>query len=197
MSLPHTVPQLLQEILSRLESDHGVQLVSTALSLLVCSRHGLTEEELKGVLGLHSTLGGFLAGGVSSIRNVLPTPESSVAPVTFAKLLRAIQSFLRPNPANSTNHLSLAHADIATAVRQRYFKTTAANHETALHWLLAGYYYQMADVMRDGSWEGKDDRAFSELPYHLVSWQLPYCHTAYWSSQRYSFQYNTMGTNFK
>jgi telomerase protein component 1 len=39
-SLPHTTPILLQEVLSRLESDLGQDLVSTAISLLVCSRNG-------------------------------------------------------------------------------------------------------------------------------------------------------------
>ncbi len=39
-SLPHTVPQLLQEILARLEEDHGKQVVSTAMGLLVCTRTG-------------------------------------------------------------------------------------------------------------------------------------------------------------
>ena len=39
-SIPHTMTQLLGEILERLEADHGREVLSAALSLLVCSRNG-------------------------------------------------------------------------------------------------------------------------------------------------------------
>ncbi len=39
-SLPHTLHQLLQDILTRLEEDHGKDVVATAMSLLICSRNG-------------------------------------------------------------------------------------------------------------------------------------------------------------
>ena len=39
-SMSHTTQQLLQEVLQRLETDHGVDLVSTTLSLLICTRDG-------------------------------------------------------------------------------------------------------------------------------------------------------------
>ena len=39
-AMPHTVSQLLSFSLNRLESDVGRDLVTTALSLLACSRVG-------------------------------------------------------------------------------------------------------------------------------------------------------------
>lgn len=39
-SLPQTVPLMLQEVLGRLESDLGQEVVALAMSLLVCSRDG-------------------------------------------------------------------------------------------------------------------------------------------------------------
>ena len=70
----------------------------------------------------------------------------------------------------SSGNLSLAHADIQTAVRTRYLKTSAGvEMEMFLHCLMAGYLYSLADPHRDGSWAGKSARAFQELPYHLVS----------------------------
>ena len=39
-SLPQTVPHLMQEVLGTLETDHGNDIVSTALSLIVLSRNG-------------------------------------------------------------------------------------------------------------------------------------------------------------
>ena len=45
-SLPHTIPLLFEQVLMRLEQDHGAHLVRDALCLLQCSIYGLTEEEL-------------------------------------------------------------------------------------------------------------------------------------------------------
>ena len=39
-SLPQTVPTLLQEVLGRIETDLGKDLVATAMSLLVSARDG-------------------------------------------------------------------------------------------------------------------------------------------------------------
>ncbi|KAH3789678.1 hypothetical protein DPMN_167864 [Dreissena polymorpha] len=39
-SLPQTVPLLLQEVMSRIETDIGRELVATSLSLLVIARDG-------------------------------------------------------------------------------------------------------------------------------------------------------------
>ena len=57
-ALPHTVVQLLQEMLQRLETDHGHVLVSHALSLLVCTRHGLLHDELQQLLSYAHLLNG-------------------------------------------------------------------------------------------------------------------------------------------
>ena len=63
----------------------------------------------------------------------------------------------------------MAHKEIVTAVRHRYFKGLAADDEMTLHKMLAGYWYRLADPGRDGSWRSNYTRAFSELSYHLVS----------------------------
>ena len=55
-ALPHTVPHLLQEVMTRLELDHGADVTADALSLLVCSRNGLTLEELQLLLSYSQLL---------------------------------------------------------------------------------------------------------------------------------------------
>ncbi len=70
---------------------------------------------------------------------------------------------------SSSDHLSLAHADIEIAIQQRYMKSSsAAEYEISLHQLLAGHFMSLAGG-KDGSFTGNNSRAFSELPYHLVS----------------------------
>lgn len=63
--------------------------------------------------------------------------------------------------------LSLAHMDVAVAVRSRYMKGSG-DQETSLHRLMAGYFLQLVDPDRNQSYTGNNVRAFSELPFHLV-----------------------------
>ena len=55
-ALPHTVAHLLQEVMTRLELDHGADVTSDALSLLVCCRNGLQPEELQMLLSFSQLL---------------------------------------------------------------------------------------------------------------------------------------------
>jgi len=45
-SLPNDVPMLFEQVLERLEHDHGEEIVKSGLSLLACARHGLLETEM-------------------------------------------------------------------------------------------------------------------------------------------------------
>jgi len=49
-SLADDIPGLFDQVLDRLESDHGRELVTEAFSLLYCSRYGLSETELLDLL---------------------------------------------------------------------------------------------------------------------------------------------------
>lgn len=44
----------------------------------------------------------------------------------------------------------------------------SGDQEPSLQRLMAGYFLQLVDPERDGSYTGNSVRAFSELPYHLV-----------------------------
>ncbi|XP_022100533.1 telomerase protein component 1-like [Acanthaster planci] len=164
--MSHTISALLQEVMQRLEGDHGKDLLSTALALLVCARDGLLEDELHSLLSLHTILGGSKYR-LEDIKNVSLTAEHMLPQAVFAKLLRSLQGFLRPLGEQSVNHLSLAHDEINKAVRQRYLKGSGTEAEARLHALLAGYFLQEADPLRDGSWAGRKPRAFSEVSHHL------------------------------
>ncbi|XP_013380843.2 telomerase protein component 1-like [Lingula anatina] len=134
-SLPHTVPLLLQEVLARLEQDHGQLLVSTALTLLVCARKGLFEEELHMLLSYHQKLQ-HVKYTVQDVLNVPLEPEHQIPQAVFAPLLRSLKTFLRP--VTTTSLLSLAHAEIERSIRQRYMRGSSTELEIMLHRLLAG-----------------------------------------------------------
>lgn len=163
-SLPHTTPALLQDVLSRLESDIGQELVSMAISLLVCSRSGLEVEELHDLLSLQSIMGNDRFK-MDDVRNVQLSPDQMLPAAIFGHLRRSLETFL--NPTDSWNsRLTLAHKDIDAAVRQRYMKGSSV--ESTYHKLLAGYFFQQADPDKDYTFKGNNPRAFTELPYHLV-----------------------------
>ena len=154
--MPPSILNLLQEILGRLENEHSMEIVSTALSMLSLVRNGLLEHELSGVLSLY-----FAAHSSNEEGSTLP-------PMVISRLLRSLQSFLQPSGQDNTSLLTLAHKDIEKAVRQRYMRGTASAKEKEFHHLLARYYECEADPTSNGSFKGNSVRAFTELPYHLM-----------------------------
>ncbi|XP_012935535.1 telomerase protein component 1 [Aplysia californica] len=164
--LPHTTAQMLQEVLERLESDHGVKLVSTALCLLACARDGLYPEELYELLSWYSVYGSDSLEPRDLCKKAL-SREEEIPPVTLTFLARSIMSFLNPS-STWAPMLSLANAEICTAVRLRYLKGTAADMELSYHKFLAAFFMRQADPTKDDTWQSQNVRAFSELPYHLA-----------------------------
>ena len=154
--MPPTISNLLQEILNRLEVEHTLDILSTALSLLSLVRNGLLEHELSGVLSAY-----FADKDVDSNDVTLP-------PMVISRLLRSLQSFLQPTGQESSTLLTLAHKDIEKAVRLRYMRGTASSKEKQFHQLLASYYRTETDPSGDASFKGNSARAFMELPYHLM-----------------------------
>ncbi|XP_077996822.1 telomerase protein component 1-like [Glandiceps talaboti] len=167
-SMAQTVSALLQEVMIRLEIDHGKQLISTALSLLVCVRDGLLEDELHALLSI-SEMMGDMKYSYDDIKNIHLSADQYLPQANFARLIRGLQSFIRPLGEHSVTRLCLAHTEIVKSIRQRYMKTAGTDYETMLHKLIAGYFHNEADPQRNGTWFGKKPRPLCELPYHLAS----------------------------
>ena len=158
-TLPPTLPNLLQEVLARIERELGEEMVTVSLSLLCLVRNGLKECELSGLVSLHFT------------SMVLKSPQtdaqSVIPPMTLSRLLRCLQSFLQPTDQDSSDLLTLAHKDIEKAVRLRYMKG-GGEKEREFHKLLAAYFKCEADASGDQVYKSNNVRAFNELPHHLM-----------------------------
>ena len=153
--IPNTVTSLLQEILQRLEHELTADILSTALLLLTLVRNGLSEHELVGVLELAQ-------------KDVYYKEEWSLPPMTMAKLLRYLQTFLQPTGEEDLNLLILSHKDIEKAVKLRYVRGAESTREDKMHLLLSKFFMAEVDPAGDGSFKGNSARAFVELPYHLM-----------------------------
>ncbi|CAG5115663.1 unnamed protein product, partial [Candidula unifasciata] len=163
-SLPHTTAQMLQEILKRLEEDHGQDIVTAAVCLLACAREGLYPEELFELINWHIQL----EESKFEPRNLCYLDLKTEIPhLKFSFLARSIMCLLNPSSSWSSL-LFLANKEISTAVRLRYLKGAGATMETRLHKLLAGFFLKQADQLRNNTWKGQNARAFAELPYHLA-----------------------------
>lgn len=152
-NIPTTVHNLLQDILARLEGEHGTEILSTSLVLLSLVRSGLKEHELAGILSLYFSE---------------KSQEDSLPPMVISRLLRSLQTFLQPTEQESSELLVLAHKDIEKAVRFRYMRGAASEREKSFHKLLANYFRGEVDPGRRSEFKGNNARAFSELPFHLA-----------------------------
>eukprot|EP01127_Copromyxa_protea_P014003 TRINITY_DN3838_c0_g2_i1.p1 TRINITY_DN3838_c0_g2~~TRINITY_DN3838_c0_g2_i1.p1 ORF type:complete len:2315 (-),score=541.03 TRINITY_DN3838_c0_g2_i1:41-6064(-) len=135
------LPRLFEEVLKRLENDHGQQLVQDACSLVITSRGGLVESELVSLLGLDS------------------------CDVKWSGFLRSLSPFLKPS--GDMGEISFFHDAFKFAVQKRYI--TNSRSKVKYDSMLADYFYQVLDPYKTGEWPGCSNvRAVSELPHHLV-----------------------------
>jgi telomerase protein component 1 len=147
-----SIPRICEELLARLELDHGAEVISLVLGALACSRGGLLESELRGVLSVG-----------------LSRPDQ-ITSSSWASLYHSLAaSCLRPVGEQGSGTLDFFHAEMARAVRHKYVRL--AGHGAKLHQLLATHLLGEADPSRSGLWDGSS-RAISELPYHLISAKL-------------------------
>ena len=154
--LPSTTAGLLQEILTRLEVEHGVDLVSSALTILCLVRDGLKETEMANILSL-------------LFSNPSTGGKGRVPPSVLARLVRSMQTFLQPYQSHASETLILSHKEIEKAVKSRYLRGAGADRERQLHKIVAQYFRSSIDPDSDLSFSGTDTHSFNELPYHLVA----------------------------
>ncbi|MDP2767729.1 MAG: DUF4062 domain-containing protein [Candidatus Methanoperedens sp.] len=148
-SLPGDVPMLFEQVLERLEHDHGKELVKSTLSLLACARHGLLETEMLELLRREG--------------------EGQLPRAIWARLYRSLQFYLRPPGERGEGALDFFHRQLAKAVRQMYLKH---EEEIAGHRRLAEYFKCKADPTGDAMWKGNYPRGLSEMQYHQCSAQM-------------------------
>lgn len=137
--LSPTTPRLLEEVLKRLETDHGRDLVQRCCTCIVISRGGLLEHELIRILAIN----GYQWSG----------------------LMRSLSLFLKP--AGTASLISFFHDSFKEAVRKRYL--AAKNSSLKYHAELAEYFLKQIDPEGNMSLKGAGDlHAVSEVAYHLV-----------------------------
>jgi len=149
-ALPDEVPALFEQVLARLERDHGEELAGNALALIASSRNGLLETE---------------------ILDLLKRPEEQRLPeAVWARLYRSLAPFIRPGGETGEGALDFFHQQLVVAVRERYL--AGERERLACHEQLAGYFRRKSDPAGDRTWRGNYPRGLSELPHHQIQGHL-------------------------
>lgn len=153
-SIPPSLPALLAFMLRRLEKDYEASVVRTALSLLWCSREGLTESDIL---------------ILTARKNEKQLPLAVWAPIS-----RALQSFLFKK---SPHLLGFTNSQVRLAVEKRYL--SSSGEVVKAHRQLAKFFLAKADSRADLSFQPVEDnddeetvRAIADLPYHLQQGQM-------------------------
>jgi telomerase protein component 1 len=139
-ALSSVLSRLMEEILYRLEIDHGRNLVSTALGCIASARGGLRESELLVLLRRRDHA------------------EEALPRAIWTRFLRAITPFLRPvaRKGDIEAPLSFFYQQMHIAITHKYLESDGG---VRVHRLLAEFF------MSKGM---EYERTVSELPYHLV-----------------------------
>jgi hypothetical protein len=173
--LPATVSAMCEQLLEQLEADVGASTAKALVSLLLASRWGLTEWELRALLR-QQTAHAKEAG----TKAVAPTDASKGAvPLLngelFQRLLRRLRPVLFKNAEFlACTKLPMNGLHLIAHIRSRAFRTIAArrymsNNETylAAHHQLAHHYRRL--MATSGPLESK---AVREFPYHVVKGEM-------------------------
>lgn len=116
----------------------GAALVEKFVSSLGVSRHGLSPQELTGLIDPGDPLGN----------------------------VAALQRLLRPYLMWRGELLDFYHGQLREAVEGEYLSD--AEERIAAHGALAGYFRHAGDPSGEGKWDGRSSRCLSELPYHQI-----------------------------
>lgn len=145
ISMKDTIQGLFEDMFERLEKDNDKTLVEKTLVFIECSRSGLLESEMLGLLRRDDEQ---------------PLPVNQ-----WAKLFHGLSMYLKILGEEGDGFIDFFHQQLSHAVRRRYLENDAIKIE--YHQKLANYFKSRAQGDAN-EWDGTDIRGFSELPYHLM-----------------------------
>lgn len=152
--LPPSVAELFDQVLQRLELDHGSELAEQILTRIAAARSGLLENEVLDLL----------------------EPASDFPRLRWTRFYRALEPYLRPvEESTGEGLISFFHDQLRFAVFRRYLQMTSPDTAPTqafrqVHWKLAQYFQSTATTAGNGNpWRTDKPRSLAELPYHLTA----------------------------
>ena len=160
--LPDTVDGAIADLCWRLSlpQAHGAVLVSRALGYLTASRHGLTHDEVLGVLSADDEV-------MQDFRAAAPrSPATDSLPdIIWSRLFNDMERYLAERDANGTVTLSFFHRVLGELIAERFL---AGTERVARHRHLAEYFQRQPNYSHAGEARSLNRRKLAELPHHLA-----------------------------
>jgi WD40 repeat protein len=157
--LPPTVAELFDQVLERLEHDHGRDMTESICRWIAVSRSGMLESEILDLL----------------------TGREQVFPrARWSRFYHALESHLRPvEEETGEGLLAFYHDQLRFAVYRRYLQMQSAEEQPTdafreAHAELARY-FRKAAIEEGGEfpkWRWDQKRSLSELPHHQLSAEM-------------------------
>ena len=145
-----TLTSIFQQVIRRLCGDFSPQTVRDILTLIACSRNGLSEREMLDIL----------EG---------PDVQTDESAGDLFPILRQLRPYLQYRGPL----LDFYHRHLARATHVEFFAMDE-DGAASTHHRLASYFHDLADPKGNEKWTGTSSHAFSDLPYHLIlSGDLP------------------------
>ncbi|XP_041366905.1 TPR repeat-containing protein DDB_G0287407-like [Gigantopelta aegis] len=151
-SLPEELGGLLQEVLRRVVTEYGGELVQATLCLIETSRFGLSETELLEMLTMKPTIPDTSGSHTSKMKI-----HGKIPMAKWALVYLGLRSFMRPCGTSGVGRLDFYHRSMSKAVRLMYLGDDT--NTTLWQQRLAAYFNLCQDLTRK----------CEELPYQLMS----------------------------
>ena len=154
--LPPTVAKLFDQVLARLEQDHGRDMTESICRWIAVSRSGMLESE---------------------ILDLLAGREQAFPRARWSRFYHALESHLRPvEEQTGEGLLAFYHDQLRFAVYRRYLKMRSPDEQPTdafreAHAELARYFRRTAieEEREYPNWRWDQKRGLSELPHHQLN----------------------------
>ncbi|XP_062905817.1 NACHT domain- and WD repeat-containing protein 1 [Mobula hypostoma] len=136
--LPQSLQQLYSAILSRLEKEHGKELVKKVAGLLTLSRNGVTFAEMIDLLSLDQMV-------MQEIRQFQNVSLCKVPTVIWMKLQRDLKIHIVEQRTDNTHTFNWAHSALKFNCLKRYL--ASKDDQLSLHSTIANYFLGKVSVL--------------------------------------------------
>ncbi|KAM4708115.1 telomerase protein component 1 isoform 1-T4 [Discoglossus pictus] len=165
--LPATLPPLIQHRLCYLEQEHGVTMVTIALTCICISQKGLTERDLLRILSLLQHVKCIYTASWDKVLAAAAHAQN-LPMANFSLLLRGLRSVLGLCTPTLTSdpRLYLQNGLLRDAVKKRYFGKPEVPR--AAHMLMAAHFWSISAPEDPETLPVLHAESLSELSYHLL-----------------------------
>ncbi|XP_028831338.1 telomerase protein component 1 [Denticeps clupeoides] len=166
-ALPHSVPQLVQGSLLRLESQYSGLGLGWALGVLAVSKTGLRERDLFSVLEMCCYLSKRGQRSWQEAVHLARNPHRCIPMATCSQIAQHLQSIIGLSDIrNPEDYLTLTHPEVRSVFADLFLSQEEDRHRA--HLVMSAHLWVCSDPLGKGTFLNCDAESLSHLPLHLM-----------------------------